>query len=336
MVKMGLIGAGTMGAMYARAYSQHPEVEFAAVCDLDLKRARSLARRFAAGSAHSDAAVMLKEAGLNAVTVATPDALHREPVIACLRAGKDVLCEKPLATTMRDCEAICAAAGKSGRRLMVNYGNRHKTQVYALKEQLGAGKLGRVENAFIRLREPLWKTKNLAWLEQTTPTWFLLSHCTDTLVYLLGAAPTEVHARATRGVLAGQNIDTPDAVVAMLGFGDGATAVMDANWVMPRGFAPEIDFRLELIGEKGAFYADLRSIDMMLYTDGAKAVDYDLGKADPLGRTTGWWYRSVGYFVECLIQGIEPHPNAEEGMDATRILLAIEKSAQTGKVVPIR
>jgi predicted dehydrogenase len=335
MLRMGLIGAGTMGAMYARAYSRHPAVEFAAVCDLDLKQARSLARKSGAGAAYADSAAMLKEADLDAVTVATPDAAHRKPVVACLRAGKDVLCEKPLATTMRDCEAICAAVDKSGRRLMVNYGNRHKTQVYGLKEQLDAGKLGRVENAFIKLREPLWKTKSLKWLGETTPTWFLLSHCTDTLLYLLTAMPSEVYARATRGVLAAQGTDTPDAVVAMLAFSDGATAVMDANWVMPRGFAPEIDFRLELIGEKGAVYADLRSIDMMLYTDGAKAVDYDLGAADPLGQVTGWWYRSVGYFVECLERGIEPHPTAEEGTQVTRILLAIEESARTRKGISL-
>jgi predicted dehydrogenase len=324
-----------MGAMYARAYSQHPGVEFAAICDLNVKRARSLARKHGAGAAYGDCGAMLKEAGLDAVTVATPDAGHRKPVVACLRAGKDVLCEKPLATTMRDCEAICAAVEKSGRRLMVNYGNRHKTQVYGLKEQMDAGSLGRIENAFIRLREPLWKTKNLAWLDKTTPTWFLLSHCTDTLLYLLGARPREVYARATRGVLAAQGSGTPDAVVATLGFEDGATAVMDANWVMPKGFAPQIDFRLELVGEKGAVYADLRSNDMMLYTKDAHAVDYDLGAADPLGAVTGWWYRSVGYFVDCLARGIAPHPTAQEGTEVTRILLAIEESARTGRAVSL-
>jgi predicted dehydrogenase len=332
---MGLIGAGTMGGMYARAYSQDPRVEFAAVCDLQIRRARALARKSGAEAVYADCAVMLKECELDAVTVATPDAAHRKPVVACLRAGKDVLCEKPLATTMRDCEAICAAVEKSGRHLMVNYGNRHKTQVYALKEQLDAGKLGCVENAFIRLREPLWKTKNLAWLDKTTPTWFLLSHCTDTLLYLLPESPVEVFARATRGVLAAAGHDTPDAVVAVLGFADGATAVMDANWVMPRGFAPEIGFRLELIGEKGVVYADLRSNDMMLYTKSARAVDYDLGAADPLGNVTGWWYRSVGYFIDCLERGVAPRPTAEDGKQVSRILLAIEKSARTGKVEPV-
>jgi len=152
MIRMGLIGAGTMGALYARAFSQSSAAELVAVCDLDPGRAEALGRRHGVERLYADCQEMLRAEELDAVAVATPDFHHREPAVACLRAGVDVLCEKPLATTMADCHAIREAVRETGRRLMVNFGNRHKRQVCKLKEQLDAGALGPVENVFIRLR----------------------------------------------------------------------------------------------------------------------------------------------------------------------------------------
>jgi predicted dehydrogenase len=335
MVRMALIGAGTMGGMYARAYSQHPSCEFVAVCDLDVKKAKSLARSFRVPNAYEDYKAMLRREDLDAVTVATPDFHHRRPAVACLKAGAAVLCEKPLATTMKDCAAICEAVEKHDGTLMVNYGNRHKRKIHTIKARLDAGELGRIENAFVQLREPIHKTKTLQWLDKTTPTFFLLSHCTDTVIYLIGGMPVEVYAKATRGVLSSRGINTPDAVIAMLTFDNGAVVTMDANWIMPRGFAPQIDFRLELIGEKGAIYCKLRSDDLMHYTTRAQALDYDVASADPLGFVHGWWNDSVHYFLRCVDGGIKPAPTAEDGLKVTRVLLAIEESARKGRAVTL-
>jgi len=330
MIRMGLIGAGTMGAMYAQAYSQSPLAEMAAICDLDEAKLAAFADAFGVTGVYTDYGEMLAEEQLDAVTVATPDFHHRDPVLACLESGAAVLCEKPLATTMADCEAIRDAVRGRGGTLMVNYGNRHKRQVYAIRAALGRGELGRVENVFVQLREPIHKTDTLAWLDRTTPTFFLLSHCTDTVMHLIGGAPVEVYAKATYGVLSGRGIDTPDAVVAMLTFDHGTVVTMDANWIMPRGFAPEIDFRIELIGEEGSIYSNLRSDDLMLYSAEARALDYGIGTADPLGRVHGWWLDSVYYFLRCLEDDVRPEPTVEDGLNVTRVLLAIDESARTG------
>ncbi len=335
MIRVGLVGAGTMGRMYARAFTQCKSAELVAICDLDLSKARSLGRRWHVRSLYANCEEMLRSEDLDAVTVATPDFHHRKPVIACLKAGKHVLCEKPLATTMRDCTAIRDAVAKYDRRLMVNYGNRHKSQVYAIKQRVDAGELGKIENVYIQLREPIHKTRTLAWVDKTTPTFFLLSHCTDTVMHLIGGMPQEVYARANYGVLSGQGLETPDTVTAMLSFDNGATVTMDANWIMPEGFAPQIDFTVELIGQKGAIYCDLRSRDMMLYAKRAKSVDYDSASVDPLGTTHGWWSNSVYYFVDCLELGVAPQPDAEQGLRVTQVLLAIEQSARTGKAVKV-
>ncbi|NLW51353.1 MAG: Gfo/Idh/MocA family oxidoreductase [Candidatus Brocadiaceae bacterium] len=332
---MGLIGAGTMGRMYAGAFTQSASAELVAVCDLDGRKARALGRAFGVKALYEDYAEMLRAEELDAVTVATPDRYHRKPAVGCLRAGMHVLCEKPLATTMADCRAIRDAVRKYDRRLMVNFGNRHKMQTYAMKGRLDAGELGPIENAFIQLREPIHKTRTLAWAADTTPTFFLLSHCTDTVLYLIGGQVREVYARANYGVLKARGLDTPDCQVAMLGLDSGATVVMDANWIMPDGFARGIDFTLELIGQKGTIYTAMRSHDMEVSVKKAEAPDYDGGGIDPLGRRHGWWINSVNYFIECLERGVEPRPGAEEGMEVTRVLLAIEQSCRTGKVVKL-
>jgi predicted dehydrogenase len=333
MVRMGLIGAGTMGRMYARAFTQSRSTDLVAICDLDLKVARALGRAFGVRAVYDDCAAMLRAEELDAVTVATPDRHHRRPAVACLRAGKHVLCEKPLATTMRDCAAIRDAVHRYGGKFMVNFGNRHKMQTYTLKRRLDAGELGLIENAFIQLREPIHKTRTLSWAADTTPAFFLLSHCTDTVLYLIGGKVREVYARANYGVLRGRGLDTPDCQVAVLALEDGATVVMDANWIMPDGFARGIDFSLELIGQKGSIYAAMRSHDMEVSLKAAEASDYDGGGADPLGIEHSWWINSVNYFVECIERGVEPRPTVEEGMEVTRVLLAIEQSCRTGKAV---
>jgi len=347
MVKMGLIGAGTMGAYYALAFRQCKASRLVAVCDLDQKKAKALARKFGesascgasaaygAPAAYGDYEKMLRNEELDAVTVATPDFAHRAPVLACLAAGKHVLCEKPLATTIRDCEAIGRAVRRSGLKLMVNFGNRHRPNVRLIKSRVAAGNLGRIENVFIRLREQLKKTRTLAWAARTTPTFFLLSHCTDTVRWIIGGMPERVYATATYGALRAEGIDVPDAVVAVLTFDNGAVVTMDANWAMPDGFEPSIDFGMEVIGDKGAVYADLYPRDLMEYTRRTKGLDHSLGAVDPMGRQLGWWLNSVYYFVECVERGVEPEPDAEDGLNVTRTLLAIEKSVKTGRVVKV-
>jgi len=333
MVRMGLIGAGTMGNMYANAFTQCKGSELVAICDLDLGKARSLGGRYGVSKFYKDYGEMLAAEELDAVTVATPDFHHRGPAVACLRAGKHVLCEKPLATTMRDCAAIRNAVHRAGRKFMVNYGNRHKMQTYAMKARLDRGELGRIENVFVQLREPIHKTGTLAWAGETTPAFFLLSHCTDTVLYLIGGKVKEVYARANYGLLKSRGLNTPDCQVAMLGMDSGATVVMDANWIMPEGFARGIDFTMELIGEKGSIYAAMRSHDMEVFGEKAECPDYDGSGVDPLGVKHSWWLGSVYYFIECLERDVGPHPDVEEGMEVTRVLLAIEQSCRTGRIV---
>ena len=96
-----LVGAGLFGERHAQAYSRHPMVDFAAVCDLDEARARRLAETYGARRHTTRLDDILADPAIKAVSVATPDHAHRAVAVACAEAGKHILVEKPLATTRR-------------------------------------------------------------------------------------------------------------------------------------------------------------------------------------------------------------------------------------------
>src|ERR1039458_7045875 len=123
-VGFGLIGCGTWGRMHARAYAASPAIRLAAMCDQDASRAAALAAEFAVGEPMTDWRELIGRSDIKAVGIATPDFAHGEITLAALRAGKHVLVEKPLATTVRECEEILAVQKAQGVKLMVDFHNR--------------------------------------------------------------------------------------------------------------------------------------------------------------------------------------------------------------------
>ena len=109
---MAIIGAGIWGTNHALALTTHPRCTVAMICDRDEARARTAGERF--GCAWTTSLDDVAASDVEAVTIATPDHLHREPAVAMLRAGKHVLVEKPLATTVADGRAMVAAAEEAG------------------------------------------------------------------------------------------------------------------------------------------------------------------------------------------------------------------------------
>jgi predicted dehydrogenase len=109
-VGFALVGAGLFGERHAQAYSRHPDVDFVAVCDLDGQRAREIAAKYGVRSYTTTLQDVLANPEIAAVSVATPDHLHREVAVALAEAGKHLLVEKPLATTTEDSRPPGAAA----------------------------------------------------------------------------------------------------------------------------------------------------------------------------------------------------------------------------------
>jgi predicted dehydrogenase len=141
-VRTALIGCGKVGQIHAAALRDLPESHFVGVCDSDGSRAAAFAGRYGARP-YTDVGAMLRDTGTQAVLVCTPHPLHAEPVIRAAEAGAHALIEKPLAASLRDCDAMLAAARKAGTKLGVISQRRLFEPVVRMKAAIDAGKIGR-------------------------------------------------------------------------------------------------------------------------------------------------------------------------------------------------
>ncbi|MBM4069965.1 MAG: Gfo/Idh/MocA family oxidoreductase [Planctomycetes bacterium] len=141
-VRIALVGCGKVGQIHASAVASLAEAELVAVCDAISERSETLAARLRA-RAYTDTALMLREARPEVVLIGTPHPLHAEPAILAADAGVHVLVEKPMAANLRDCDAMLAAARKTGTLLGVISQRRWYEPVQRLRAAIDAGKIGR-------------------------------------------------------------------------------------------------------------------------------------------------------------------------------------------------
>ena len=141
---IGIIGAGIMGADHARTLARHVAgAHLAVLSDIDQARAAAVGAETGARRVVSDPRDVIADAGVDAVLVASPDATHADLVLACLAAGKPVLCEKPLAASAAECLKIVAAEAALGRTLVqVGFMRRFDPAYVAMKATLDGGTLG--------------------------------------------------------------------------------------------------------------------------------------------------------------------------------------------------
>jgi len=157
-VQVGIIGTGRIGSCHARNLAHHtPDAEVVAVMDIDRERVEKVAVACGEAQVYTDAAALITDEDVGAVLVATPDATHAELAIACIDAGKPVLCEKPLATSLADAERVLQAETAAGRRLvqvgfMREYDPAHK-DLKALLDRGGIGQALAFRGVHVNLTE---------------------------------------------------------------------------------------------------------------------------------------------------------------------------------------
>jgi predicted dehydrogenase len=335
-IKVGVIGLGTFGEVHLRAYAGHPMVQVAALCDLDAERLAAVGDAFGVEHRLTDYAGLLDLDDVDAVSIVTPDFTHTEIVIEAVRHGKAVLVEKPLATSREDCEQIGEALKASPVPFMVDFHNRWNPGVVRLRDAVATGELGRVSMAYHRLSDTIFvPTEMLAWAGRSSVSWFLGSHCIDTLRWTLGDEVARVYSVSDSRVLKDRGIDTPDYVLTVLEFFQGARAVIENCWILPNSSPTVVDFKLEVVGENATCYYDPMP-ERLTKLGPEKAECVDTHGAVPIhGRTVGFCVESVRYFADCVLAGVEPLVGYDDGVAATEVVLAMEESARTGLPVEL-
>ncbi len=329
-----LIGAGIFGERHAQALSRHPSVDFIAVCDLNGERAKQIAEKYNARGYTTDFKELLSNPEIEAVSIATPDHLHREVAVAFAEAGKHLLVEKPLATSVEDAEAITEAARKNGIKLMVDFHNRVNPPMVNARDAIQRGDIGTPTYVYARLSNTtIVATSMLKWASQSSALWFLASHMVDVVRWMLQDEVSKVYAVSREGILHSLGVQTADFHVATTEFKKGAVAVFENAWILPQTHATVKDLKLEVLGSKGAINIDAsHNRTLEIYRED-RATFPDL-LAPPTGdHMTGFVLDSIAYFVDSVTLDTPVLATGEDGVAATRVICAILESVEKGAPV---
>lgn len=331
MLSVGIVGAGLRGKLFADALRDQPGVRVGGFAEPSPAMAES-ARAATGLPVWPSHTVLLNELDPDAVIVATPDFAHREVAVDVAGAGKHLLIEKPLATTLADARAIAGAVHQGGGRCLVGFENRWNPHALAARGAVDEGAVGEHITTSATLSNSYYvPTEMLSWGAKSSPAWFLMPHTVDLTLWLTGRTPTTVSAAASRGVLAARGVDTWDVVHALITLDDGTTANLTSSWVLPDAREGIIDFRFSLIGTQGSVSIDMGHQGLTLVTDKYRSpwpMAARVGRA-PVGMAA-WMAQD---FAAGLLDGTDVGPGVDHGLLVTEIICAVERSVASGEPV---
>jgi 1,5-anhydro-D-fructose reductase (1,5-anhydro-D-mannitol-forming) len=296
----------------------------AAVCSRDAGRARDFAARHGATSAHDDYRAMLDDPAVDAVYIATPNSLHADQVVQAAEAGKHVLCDKPLATTVAAAERAVAACQAAGVRLGVTFQTRNHEGMSDLRQLLADGEIGPVRLAQIEVSPGRalprgWRTDPA--LAGVGVMNNLGVHAYDLLRYLLAAEVVE--ATAVVDVEPGFAVDT--MALALLRFDTGALAYVNANQSVPNSQP-----NLSVYGTEGTVLG--RSVTRPNLT-GSISVLGRSGSTERQVSTAGAFVVTVARFADAVLRGADPDPSGHDALRSVELTDALARSAREGRSV---
>jgi predicted dehydrogenase len=333
MLKIGIVGAGLRGRLFADALRDQPGVTVVGFAEPS-ERTAAAARDDTGLAVLPSHAALLSDLDPDAVIIATPDFAHREAAVDVASTGKHLLIEKPLATTLDDAHAIAEAVRAGGGRCLVGFENRWNPHALKAHEAIAAGTLGRpITSSAVLSNSYFVPTQMLSWASASSPAWFLMPHTLDLLSWLNDSRVASVSAIASDGVLAARGIATRDVFHALITFENGATASLSSVWVLPDAGEGIVDFRFQLIGTEGSVSADLSHQGLSLVSDRSRSewpLSGRIGRS-PVGPPV--WM--VQQFAAALQDGGELGPDVEHGLDITRTICAIEQSVELGRSVRV-
>ncbi len=359
MFNAALIGCGRISHKHIEAYAKNAaRMRLVAVCDPIAERAKAksaeypaamVAARAAAPSSspapttYADYRLMLDEIHPDIVTIATESGYHPRIAIDCLNAGAHVICEKPLALSTKDADAMIAAAKANDRKLALCFQNRFNAPVQRTRKALEAGRFGRILHGMIQVR---WnRNENYYSQAPWRGTWALdggtlMNQCThgiDLLQWMMGEDAVRVQA-STRRYL--RPIEAEDFGAAIIEFASGAVGIVEGTACV---YPTNLNETLSLFGTKGTVVIGglaTNTIETWRFADAAEVGDTEGSVLNPSDKDppSVYGYGHADLFADVLDSietGSELLVSGENGKKALEIILAIYKSQKTGKAVDL-
>ncbi len=329
-IKVGIVGLGSMGIWHAQRARRLPGFELHSVCDITPAQ-RELARRDYGCPAYGELDEFLADRGLDLVVVATPSHAHERPVVKALRAGKHVLCEKPLARTEAEARRMFAAARRAGRTLMTFQNRRGDSDFLTVQKVVASGRLGRLHD--IRLIRWCWTDIMCTFgVKSYRPGWrtraaygggTLLdfgAHYFDQLLLLLRSPIQTVF-----GDLRGRRWtrDADDQFLAVLRTRDGTVAQVEYS----QNAQVPVQVEWAITGEQAGFC--YRPDQSVLYARDQRGREH----VQPVRNRREDWDILYRNLRQVLAGRAEPAVRPSQTLRLMRVLDAIRESSRTGRVV---
>lgn len=332
-VRVAVVGCGYWGSKHVRVLTSLEEVSGVAVVDPDPERRSRLQSAFSAVAAYAELEAALPH--VDAVIVATPPALHAAVAVAALEAGKDVLVEKPLTTSLAEGRSLVELAERLNRVLMVGHTFEYNAAVRELRHRIRMGELGA-----LRYLDSAWLNLGL-YQNDVNVIWDLAPHAISISNFLLDSVPSRVsawgsaHAARSFEDVAQLRLDYEHADV---------TAYVRVSWLDPAKVR-----RVTVVGsERMAVYNDVSSTERLrIFDRGVEPIDTSLGLHQmPLNYRYGDIVSphipfaeplavEDSHFLECVINRKLPLTNGFSGTAVVAVLEAASEALRTGRAVDI-
>ena len=339
-MRVGMIGCGQIAKMvHVPDYACCPEAELIALCDLIPEKAHALADKWAPGAViYTDYKKMLREARLEAVTVAVPNWLHAQITIDALKAGCHVNVEKPMATSSAEAQKMIDAARKAGKLLNVDQSQRLFPMHVKAKEVIDSGILGRILHvtAMFGHEGPEYWSPTGKWFFRKKEARFgamadLGVHKADLVRYLTGKEVGEINGFFER--LEKKNTDVEDNFVACLKFTDGTIGTLAASWTV-KGM--EANYTILHCANGTLRIGEIPGKPLVAELVKPRCrINFDV--PEPVTNyADSWGLDASGAFVRAAMGLEPPYCPGEEGKKSLEIILAAEKAVLTGRTVKLK
>ena len=325
-LKIGLVGCGGLGSRHAANVERIEGAELVAVCDHERASAAVLANKLSSQPAvYDNHQTMLSEQSPDAVLVVTPNFVHSPITVDAATSGAHVFCEKPMALTIEDCDAMIDAADNAGAFLMIGYVRRFQNAYREMKRLIDEGQIGEIRMAHtVRLGTGApggvagWQLDR----DRYGGLFSMHSHELDQLTWMAG----DVHAvQAVMRYDDASDNTVEESIFINLEFNSGAIGSLSSSRIYPGG-----SYELGVAGTKG-------SVKITSGT-GAQLTRNRIGEKPEhmtYERNNGL-LEEMTYFLQCIRTGEQPQSNGLDGRRTIAISLAAHESARTGHKVEVQ
>jgi predicted dehydrogenase len=349
-LRIGIIGSGGIAqACHMPGYASLPEhCEMVWCCDANPEVARQAADKFGVPNVTTDFWDVVRDESLDAVSVATPNIFHALPTIESLKAGKHVLCEKPLAMNADEAKQMCRAAKDAGKLLQVGFQTRFGGPARFMKDYIDRGRMGEIyyarAQALRRRGVPGWGVFIDKEKQGGGPLVDIGVHILDLALFFMGH-PRPISASGKTWDMLGRNPElwnawgdydrtkftVEDFAVGFIRFDNGAVVTLESSFM---GNIDGDPFNTQLFGTKsGAIVKGWGENPVQIFTEQDKQV-FDLTPIN-VPNVESSHVAEVQAFVNAIVEGRPSPVPGEHGLVLNAIFDAIYKSAETGREEPI-